>query len=85
MDSSHKYPSKEEIAADVANETTAINVAITAMHEALDGCPLPSHVKIYAVCELLFKLSDAERNGVGYLEDVFDEIRVLRQWKGVLE
>ena len=72
----YKYPSKQEIDADFANETTAINVAITALHEALDACPLSNHVKIYAICELALKMGDSD-----YVREVIEEIIALRNFK----
>jgi hypothetical protein len=65
----YKYPSKEEILADVSSETTAINVAITAMSDAMEDCPLKDSLKVYAAIELAFKYG-----GVSYVEEVFNEI-----------
>jgi len=67
----YKYPTKEEIAADVNMESTAIAVAISAMSDALEKCPLKDHFKVYAIVGLAFKLADAD-----YIQEVFDEIKI---------
>jgi hypothetical protein len=73
----YKFPTADQIRADVTDETTAINVTIAAMEDLLEACPVPDHVKLYAVCELAFKLSDQ-----AFVEEVFNEIRVLKNFKG---
>lgn len=70
---SYRYPAKEELEADVSNETTAINVAITAMHESIEDCPLSNHLKVYAAIELAFKLGDKK-----YVEEVFNEVLLFK-------
>jgi hypothetical protein len=67
------YPSKKEIEQDVTMETAAITAAITSMSEAIENCPLPDHMKVYAAIELAFKYGDKK-----YVEEVFNEIYHLR-------
>jgi hypothetical protein len=68
----YKYPSKEEIAEDVNMESTAIAVAISAMSDALEKCPLKDHFKVYAAIELAFKYGDKK-----YVEEVFSEVSLF--------
>jgi hypothetical protein len=72
MMADYKYPTKEEIAADVQMESTAIAVAISAMADTLEKCPLKDHFKVYAIIGLAFKLADAD-----YIQDVVDEIKII--------
>lgn len=67
----YKYPTKEEIEADVQMESTAISVAISAMADALEKCPLKDHFKVYAIIGLAFKLENAD-----YIQEVVDEIKI---------
>lgn len=71
---SYKYPTREQVRQDVANETTAINVAMTAMHEVLDAAPLTDGLKVYAAIELAIKFCGEE-----YAEEVFNEILLVRR------
>jgi ribonuclease PH len=68
----YRYPTREEIAADVRTESTAIAVAISAMSDALENCPLKDHLKVYAAIELAFKYGDK-----AYVEEVFSEVSLF--------
>ena len=70
------YPSKKDIGEDVAQETAAINTAITAMSEASEDCPLKDSLKVYAAIELAFKYGDRE-----YVEEVFNEVLLFKPGK----
>lgn len=69
----YRYPSAAQVDADVSNETTAINVAVTAMHDVLDAAPLSDGLKVYAAMELAIGLC-----GEDYAAEVFNEILVVR-------
>ena len=71
---SYLYPSHEEIKSNQVAEDTAVNVAMTAVLDALDDCPLSDGLKVYVLCELACKLCLVE-----YVEEVVNEIRVLRE------
>lgn len=70
---SYRYPSGQEIEADVSNETTAISVAVSALADAIEDCPLRDHFKVYAAIELAFKYGDKQ-----YVEEVFNEIFLFK-------
>lgn len=71
--SEYKYPSKDQLNSDVTHESTAINVAIGTMSDALDNCPLSTNLQVYAAIELAFKLGDK-----AYVEEVFNEILLFK-------
>lgn len=66
------YPTKGDIEADVANETTAVNVAVGVMADALESCPLKDSLKVYAAIELAFRYGDRS-----YVEEVFSEVMIV--------
>ncbi len=65
----HRYPSTDEIEADLNNETVAITVAVATMADALEACPLDDSLKVHAAIELAFKYGDRK-----YVWEVFREI-----------
>lgn len=71
-----RYPTTEQISTDPKHEEAAISTAITALTEALDGCPLPNHMRVYALLEMAFKLEKPE-----YIRDVLNEIAFVKATK----
>ena len=71
---SYLYPSHEEIQSNQVAEDTAVNVAMTAVLDALDECPLSDGLKVYVLCELACKLCPVE-----YVEEVINEVRVTKE------
>ena len=71
---SYKYPSKIQIEFQAGAENTAVTTAMTAVLDALDDCTLSDGLKVYVLCELACKLCP-----VKYVEEVINEVRVLRE------
>jgi hypothetical protein len=71
----YQYPTKHDVEHVEGAETTALTVAMTAVLDALDECPLSDALKVYVLCELACKLCP-----VKYVEEVINEIRVMKEF-----
>jgi hypothetical protein len=69
-----QYPNKSEIDADIQAETTAINVAVSAIDAALADFPLSDAFRAYAA---ILYASRVTKGNLEYLDEVVSEMRVL--------
>lgn len=74
--SNYKYPSHQDLRDDVKHETTAICVAVSAMSDTLEACPLSDNLKVYAALELALKYGRED-----YVDEVLRELIMVRRMK----